>query len=157
MHLDAIGPVLEGVLLPLDLERQLPLFAGQDDTAIQMMGERTADHEPARFDGDNFLDGAVAIMRDELVDHLFEAPGVFEQRRDVAELNARLRKIGDGADQDFRELMWFRGSSGGVMRGRSGVFGGRLPGFSATNRELRDRGRPSNVRPREALASGRPR
>ena len=99
MDLDTVGSIFELVFLPLDLPGKLSLFAGHHHAAIEVVRQRSPDDEPARFDGHDLVDGGIAIVSDELVDGSLETPRVLQQRRDIAELDAGLRKIGDRPDQ----------------------------------------------------------
>ena len=101
---DAIGAVFKLVLLALDEPGELSLLAGHDHAAVEVMGQRPAGDESPRFDGDHFIDGRVAVMGHEFVDRPLEPPRVLNQGRNVPELNARLREIGDRAYQCFERF-----------------------------------------------------
>ena len=62
------------------------------------MGHRAAEDEAARLDAGDLVDAHAGVGLHQLVDHLAEAVGVAEKRRDVAEHHALARIIGDGAD-----------------------------------------------------------
>ena len=99
VDLQLVGAVLQLVLLADDRPRQLAGLAHGDERGAEAVGDRRGEDEPARLDADDPVDLDVAEPVGQLVDRPAERGGVAEQRRDVAERDARLREVGDLADQ----------------------------------------------------------
>jgi len=68
-------------------------------TAIDAVGDRAAEDEAARLDAHDRLHPAIEEGLHHLLDAGAEAVGVAEQRRDIAEHDARLRVVGYGAHE----------------------------------------------------------
>src|SRR6185436_11285639 len=98
VDLDAVGAVLELVVMADRRVRQLARLADRYKADPERVGDRGAEDEAARFDRGHLVDLAeVAIGED--ADHLTKAVGVCQQRSDVAKPDPRLGKVGDGANQ----------------------------------------------------------
>ncbi len=123
MNLDTIGAVFELVLLPFDVPGKLPLSWAMTISAIEVMGQRPPTTNPCDSMGDDFVDGRIPIVGDEFVNRPLEPPRILYQRRDVAELNAGLGKIGDRPYQRLElvrlnassESVWNRSIGQGVL------------------------------------------
>ena len=72
----------------------LPALRTGTNAGAEPVGDRRGEDEPAGLDADDPVDVDVGEALDELVDGPAERVGVAEQRRDVAERDARLGKSG---------------------------------------------------------------
>lgn len=98
VHLDRRRAVFELVGFLDRRERQLALLADRHEADVQLVRDDRADDEPARVEAGNDVRADVEIAVHELVDQDAEDARIREQRRDVAELHARRRPVGNGAD-----------------------------------------------------------
>ena len=89
VHLEAVGPVLELVVLADVLGRELARLADRDEADAKLARERRADDEAARLDPRDLVDAPAAIRSGETLEDL-EWKGA---RRE--ELLALCREIGD--------------------------------------------------------------
>ena len=105
MNLDAVSAVFEIVLLFFDFVWQFARFASDHESAVELVGDRSADDESPCLDRNDLIDGRVAVMLDERIDDALEPPGIFQQRGDVTKLNPRFGEVGDGADQLFEVIL----------------------------------------------------
>jgi hypothetical protein len=96
---EAIAAVFEFVVDAGDRWRQLAGFAQRHEAGAERGRERGAEDEAACFDRAYRVDARVAPRLREQPDALRERVRVGEQRRDVAEHDARRRKIRHRADQ----------------------------------------------------------
>src|SRR5437660_979408 len=99
MHLDPVGAVLEGVVVPHGFGGELALLADGHETGAQVMGDGPPKDEAARLDPRDLVDPGALVAGREGVDGGAEARGVAEQGGDVAKQNAGLGIIGNAADQ----------------------------------------------------------
>ena len=99
VDLEEVGAVLERVLLALDLPRQLARPCARARTRAAAVGDRRREDEAARFDAEHLVDRLVGERRREGVDGRREGVGGGQQRRDVAEDDARLGPVGDIAHE----------------------------------------------------------
>ena len=104
--LDRVGVDLEGrravleLVLDLDrLRRQLAELAHRHEAGAELVGQRRAEDEAARLHADHEVDLRAADLLGHAVDHLAERVRLLEERGDVVEADARLREVGDLADE----------------------------------------------------------
>jgi hypothetical protein len=96
---DSVGAILERILLPDRLPRQLALFADRHEPAAQSVGDSTAKNKSARFDPRHSVDRQRPERLRQLRDRRLEALRVAEQRGDIPEHDPGLRVIRDRPDQ----------------------------------------------------------
>ena len=94
MDLERVLPVFEVVDLLDHFGGQLSRLAHRDEAGADALRHRGAEDEAAAFDADHHIDVRDRVRRGERVDGGLQAVGVFEQRRDVEEVDAGLRKVG---------------------------------------------------------------
>src|SRR5947199_5591848 len=82
---ERVAPVLELVLDLDGLARELTELPHGDETRAQLVGERPAEDEPARLDGDHDVHALLLIAAREHVDHVVERRTVLEKGGDVLE------------------------------------------------------------------------
>jgi hypothetical protein len=99
MQLERVGAVLEQVLGAHRLVRQLARLAGEHEPGPELARERRPDQEPARLGADDHVDAERPCVLGQRGDGRVEPSRVGEDRRDVLEADARLREVGDLADQ----------------------------------------------------------
>ena len=103
VHLQHVAAVLQLVAVRVGVPRQLARLAHRHEPGAQGEGDRRREDEPARLDTDHLGDRPVRVgpveRRDEQVGGEPERIRVAEQRRDVAEHDARLGEVGDVADE----------------------------------------------------------
>src|SRR5262245_54545079 len=75
------------------LGRQLPWLSNRDEPCAQLVRHGCAENEAAAFDADNVIDLLVGVRCCERANHVAEPLRVAEERRDVVEQNAGLRKV----------------------------------------------------------------
>ena len=98
VHLHGGAAVLELVALFHRGVGQLALLADRHEAHVELVGHHRADDEAARIQPGDRIGLHVEVAVHELVDQHPEHLGVLQQRRDVAELHARRRPVGHGAD-----------------------------------------------------------
>ena len=98
MYLDSVGAVFHIVIFTDRGGRQFALFADEDKSLVQMLGQWSAQQETARFDDGDAVDRHVAVMADQLVNSQFQSIGVVQQRGDIPELHTLLGIVRNGAD-----------------------------------------------------------
>jgi hypothetical protein len=79
-------------------EGQLALLADRNEPHAQFIRHHRAEDEAARIEPCHHVGPLVHVAVYERVDQHPEHLGVLQQRRDVAELHARRRPVGHGAD-----------------------------------------------------------
>src|SRR5438067_3791482 len=99
VRLEDSRPVLEGVLHALGLVGELPELADGRDADAESIGERGAEKEPARLDGDDALEALAAQPPGKLVDDGAVGRRIAQHRSEVLEEDSRLGKIGNVADE----------------------------------------------------------
>ena len=99
VDLDRIDAVFEAVVLANGPPRQLALLADRDEAAPEFMGDGAAQDETAGLDAHDEIDPRGQERQHQPVDRGAQAHRIGDQRGDVAELDARLRVIGNRADQ----------------------------------------------------------
>src|SRR2546422_4445549 len=82
---ERVAPVLELVLDLDGLARELAELPYGDETRAQLVGERPAEDEPTRLDGDDDVDALFLIAAREHVDHVAERRTALEKGGDVLE------------------------------------------------------------------------
>ena len=97
MDLERVGAVFELVARRVALVRQLARLADERQTESERIRHRGADDEAARLDAEDHVDTSAIAARDP-IDDLLECRPRREQRRDVLEDDAGLRKVADVAD-----------------------------------------------------------
>gem|GEM_PF-123761 len=102
VNLKRVHAVLELVADAFGGGGQLVGLADRDESRANVIGERGGENEAARFDAQNIIRLQRGDLLGQPVDHLPESGPVFQQRGDVVEKNARLRKIWNFADQLFQ-------------------------------------------------------
>src|SRR5262245_15102666 len=95
---ERVSAVLELVLDFDGLARQLAQLANGYEAGLQLMGERAAEDEAARFDADDHIDPLVAIAADEAVDDGGERRTVLQDRGDIPEKDSLGREVPDVSD-----------------------------------------------------------
>src|SRR5262250_1177816 len=98
VHCERVASVLELVLHLDRLARKLARLAHRHETRLQLMRERAAQDEAARFDPDDHVDALGLVAPGERVDDELERGAVLEKGRDVLEENAFRREVLDVAD-----------------------------------------------------------
>jgi hypothetical protein len=99
VDLERVRPVLQGVLDRKDLGGELAKLAHGHESGLELVGHRGAEDEAARFHAHDDVDLLVGERRRHEVDGLLVGHWFLEQRRDVVEQDARLREVGDLADE----------------------------------------------------------
>src|SRR5206468_11578000 len=79
-------------------------FANRDEAGAQAIRDRTAQDEAATLDADHQIDAVVFEGRGQRADDTMEAVAIAQQRGDVVEEDARLRKVGHVRDLRFQRL-----------------------------------------------------
>src|SRR5919109_632055 len=102
MHFERVGAVFELVALLVSLRRQLPRLADRNEAGTQAMRDRGAEDEAAALDSDDGVDAVVFEPRRHHLDRRLESFTMPQQRGDVIEENARLRKIRNVSDVLFQ-------------------------------------------------------
>lgn len=98
MHGEPVGAIFERIFLGDRLARQLARLADEEQPAAEPLGKRRADDEAAGLDrGDEI--GFLPDARRQPLDRGGEAARVEEEGGDVAELDARLGKVRDRANE----------------------------------------------------------
>src|SRR2546430_3717937 len=95
---ERVAPVLELVLDLDGLARELAELPYGDETRAQLVGERPAEDEPARLDGDDDVHALLLIAAREHVDHVAERGTVLEKGGDVLEEDPLGREVLDVTD-----------------------------------------------------------
>src|SRR5215831_104323 len=98
VHCECVASVLELVLHLDRLARKLARLAHRHETRLQLMCERAAQDEAARFDPDDDVDALGLVAPGERVDDELERGAVLEKGRDVLEEDAFRREVLDVAD-----------------------------------------------------------
>ena len=101
MHLDSIAPVLEIKISPDRLGWKLAGLPYRNESEAHSIGDGRAKDEATCFDTDYEIDTRVFVAIRDLVDGEAEACGVDQKGRDIAELDAGLRMVGDGSNEGF--------------------------------------------------------
>ena len=70
-----------------------------DEARAELVGHRRGEDEAARLDADDGVDLLPLELGGERVDDPAEALGVLQERRDVVEVDARLREVRHLADE----------------------------------------------------------
>ena len=81
------------------LPGQLALLADRHEAAAEFVRDGAAEDEAARLDAGDMVDAGVEEGQDQPVDRGAQARRIGDQRGDVAEQDARLRIVGNRADQ----------------------------------------------------------
>ena len=92
---DDAGSIFEVIGLLEGLVGQLALFANRHDTIAQSESRSRGKNEAASIDSDDSVDGTGRQVFDQKIDAAGEQPRIGQNRCDVFELDARLRKIGN--------------------------------------------------------------
>jgi hypothetical protein len=95
VHLEVVGPVLEGVLLRTGLAGQLAHLAERDEARPQRPGHGRGQHEATGLDPGHQVDRLLRERSGEGVDRCREGLAGAEQRGDVLEGHPRLREVRD--------------------------------------------------------------
>ena len=82
--------------------RQLAGLADRAEPGAEPIGDRRAEDEAAALDADDQRDALVLVRRREAVERGLEPVRVAQQRRDVVEEDARLRKVRHRTDSRFQ-------------------------------------------------------
>src|SRR5262245_16021479 len=90
VHLDAVGAVLERVVLSDLVPGQLAALSQRREAGAERERYGAAEDQPARLDAGDLVDALRAERRGEPLDRLAEAARVEQQRGDVAEQDAGL-------------------------------------------------------------------
>jgi len=101
VHFKLIGAVFEFVIDADGFVRQLFRLTHRDETGIQSEGDGRGEEIAARFDADDDIDGSGTVVVSKSGDGFAEARFVFEEGRNVVEVDAGFREIGDFADELF--------------------------------------------------------
>ena len=121
VDLEKVGAVLELVLLPLDLPRQLARLAHRHESGTEPVGDGRGEDEPSGLDAEHPVDPVVGEVVRQRVDRRPERLRVAEERRDVLEGDAWLGEVRDVPDMvgqpadvpsHQRFLPFFRGRGG---------------------------------------------
>src|SRR5690349_181985 len=120
-----ITAVLELVLDLDGLARKLAGLAHRNEASPELVRDRAAHDEAARFDPDHDVDSLRAIPLDERVDHVAKSLTVFEERRDVLEEDAVGREVLDVTDLplelgDVHRRLYYRDCRGALDANVSG-------------------------------------
>jgi hypothetical protein len=99
MHLQPIAAIFQLIIDTDALARQLAGLAQHQDPAFELVGERRREDETARLDAGDQVRALARDQRGDAIDRFGEAGSVEQQGADVAEVDARLGMIRDGADQ----------------------------------------------------------
>ena len=135
MHLHHGGAIFQRVGLAERPPRQLALLADRHEARRQLVRHRAAQDEAPRLKAHHLVDALAGIGVEELVDRHAKAARIAEQRGHVAEHDAGLRKVGDGADI--------------VLDGFHGVPHQPMSGFAIMSQKT-----PTSASTRPALAGG---
>ena len=92
---DGAGSIFEVVGLLEGLVGQLAFFTNRHDTGAQSESRRRGKNEAASINPDDSIDGTGRQAFDQKIDATGKQPRIGQDRCDVFELDARLRKIGD--------------------------------------------------------------
>src|SRR5271166_4931871 len=109
MNFERVRPILQIVGNAGRRSRQLSRLSYGDKSSVQAVGERRAEDEAARFDAKHQVDVLSDVMGSQRVNQFGKALLVLQQCRDVVKENARLGKVGDGADQFLQRVAINRG------------------------------------------------
>src|ERR1019366_3464583 len=101
VDLDAVGAVFEFVVVAYGFGGQLAFLADRDEAFVQRVSQRCAEDKAARFDAGDLVDLHVLVALRQLIYRGAKIDRVFEQSGDVAELDALLGIVRDGADTGF--------------------------------------------------------
>ena len=121
MDLEGVRAVFQRVFLAVLRAGELARLADRDEPGADRVRQRRADHVAAGLDPDDVVDLQILRAVDEEVDQRLESGRILEQRGDVAEEDARDRKIGDRADEVL-DLLRSHGSAGSRPSRRTLVF-----------------------------------
>ena len=101
MNLERVLAVLEVVGLLDRLRRQLPRLADRNESSADALRHRGAEDEAAALDADHGVDALPGIRHRQQIDRRLEAGRIAQQRRDVVEEDAGLRKVRNVANVLF--------------------------------------------------------
>src|SRR5690606_23649301 len=110
VHLQRVLSIFEVIRYRNAFRRQFLRFADGDESRPKMCRQRYGKDKTARLDADNGVDLQSLAPFDQFVDRPAEPGGIFEQRRDVIKIDARLGEIGHLAyqvSQIFHSLILF--------------------------------------------------
>ena len=98
--------------LVADLDRfggEFPGLAYRNETGVQPICQRWSEDKSTRLHSEDEVDFLADVVRGERVNQAREAEFVFKKRSDVVEEDARLRKIGNFANQLLQAFAidWF--------------------------------------------------
>jgi len=99
VHLEGVGAVLQVVGNGDRLAGELPRLADQAEPGRQAAGDGRPEDEPAALGPDDQVDVVAAERVGQQFDRQGQPRRIGQQRRDVAEQDARLGEVGDVADQ----------------------------------------------------------
>src|SRR5580698_6883046 len=101
MDLEHIGAIFKRVFNTFSLGGELLFLPDRDEAVSQRVSDRRRDDESACFNSKNYINRCGTIMFGQRVDHGLESLGILQQRGDVVEVDAGLRKIRDFPDERF--------------------------------------------------------
>ena len=104
VNLDGVDTILFLVALLHGASRQLAGFAHEDETGIQLLCEDRRHGIAAAFDAEHLGNTFVLVVIRKAVGEFLKAGGILIDGGDVAEQNARLREVGDGAHMRFDQF-----------------------------------------------------
>jgi hypothetical protein len=118
VHLEGVGPVFQLVLYTPPVSREFAWLADRDEPSRELKGDRCTQQKTSRLDGDDPRNTGVSVRRRHQVSRGAERRRVEQQRRDVLEHDARLRKVGHVADRAVELLETYQDASDDpVLRG----------------------------------------
>ena len=104
VNLDGVNAILFLIALLHSASRQLAGLAHEDETGIQFLCKDRRHGVAAAFDAEHLGDAFVLVVIRKAVGEFLKAGGILIDGGDVAEQNARLREVGDGAHMRFDQF-----------------------------------------------------
>ena len=101
VNLDGVDAILFLIALLHSASRQLAGLAHEDETGIQFLCEDRRHGVAAAFDAEHLGDAFVLVVICQASCEFLKAGGILIDCGDVAEQNARLREVGNGAHMRF--------------------------------------------------------
>ncbi len=101
VHFERVHPVLELVVLPHRVERELARFAQRHESGPDMERHGRGEREAAGLDTGDLGDAQVGVWRGHRIDQGREGLGMAEDRGYVLEDDALFREVWDVANQGF--------------------------------------------------------
>ena len=101
VNLDGVDAILFLIALLYGASRELAGLAYEDETGIQFLCEDGRHGIAAAFDAEHLGDAFVLVVIRKAVGEFLKASGILIDGGDVAEQNARLREVGNGAHIRF--------------------------------------------------------